>query len=459
MSDVDLVVIGAGAAGLGAAREGRRRGARVRLITAGEPGGDCTFTGCVPSKTLIAASRSANAFPVAMQRVRAAVARVAATESVEVLAAEGIEVVRGHARLLGRGRIEVDGTAMSAQRLVIATGSRPSIPPIPGLADVRYLTNESVFDLSSAPGSLLVVGGGAIGCELAQAFARFGTRVCIAEGAPRLLPGEHPQASAILAAVFGRAAIDVRAGIGIERLTALGNGASVAFADGSRIEVERLLVATGRAPETSGLDLAAAGVELDARGAVRTDATLRAGPGVYAAGDVTGRAMLTHAADDMGRHAAANALRRRARPWRPPVIPRVVFTDPEIAQVGLALAEAPPRARVAHLPLAEVDRAITDGAVDGFVELLAGPRRLLGNIGGGRLLGATIVAPRAGEMLAEPALAIATRMFTGRLAATMHAYPTWSSAIQLTAAQFFVEIGGRRARDATDSRPAADDPG
>ncbi len=453
MKDVDLVVIGGGAAGLGAAREARRRGARVRLITASEPGGDCTFTGCVPSKTLIAAARAGLTFPAATARIHAAIDRVAAAESADVLRAEGIEVIRGHARLHGNARgsvhLDVDGMLLQASRVVLATGSRPALPPIPGLGDVPYLTNESVFELRSAPHSLLVIGGGAIGCELAQAFARFGTRVTLVETGPRLLPAEDARAAAILTDVFTEAGITVRAATGVQNLVPGAAGASAVLSDGTRVEAERVLVATGRRAETADLGLDAAGIRVDVRGVPVTDPTLRAAAGIFAAGDVTARAMLTHAADDMGRHAAANALRRRPRPWRPPVIPRVVFTSPEIAQVGLGRDDAPTGARIAHLPLDEVDRAITDDATAGFIELIAGPRPVLRNLGGGRLLGATIVAPRAGEMLAEAALAIATGMFTGRLAATMHAYPTWSSAVQVAAAQFFVEIGGRRAHDTT----------
>ncbi len=453
MTDVDLVVIGGGAAGLGAAREARRRGARVRLITASEPGGDCTFTGCVPSKTLIAAARAGLTFPEAMARIRTAIDRIAAAESVEVLRAEGIEVIRGHARLRGNARgtlhLDVDGTSLQASRVVLATGSRPALPPIPGLGDVPYLTNESVFDLRSAPSSLLVIGGGAIGCELAQAFDRLGTRVTLVEAGPRLLPAEDARAATILTEIFTRGGITVHTATSVQNLAPNAAGAGAVLGDGTRIEAERVLIATGRRAETTDLGLDAAGIRTDSRGVVLTDPTLRAGSGIFAAGDLTARAMLTHAADDMGRHAAANALRRRPRPWRPPVIPRVVFTTPEIAHVGLGRDDAPAGAQIAHLPLDEVDRAITDDATAGFIELIAGPRPVLRNLGGGRLLGATIVAPRAGEMLAEAALAIATGMFTGRLAATMHAYPTWSSAVQMTAAQFFVEIGGRRAHDAT----------
>ncbi|MGH3276198.1 MAG: FAD-dependent oxidoreductase, partial [Streptosporangiaceae bacterium] len=217
---------------------------------------------------------------------------------------------------------------------------------------------------------------------------------------------------------------------------------------------DRLLVATGRQPVADHLGLENAGVRVDERGCVVTDRHLATtAPGIYAAGDVTGRMPFTHAAHAMGRLAARNALRRR---WSPPAafatraIPWVVFTDPEVAQVGLteAQAAAHPGARVAWLPLSEADRAVTAGRTQGFVMIIAGRRRVLGTAGGGRVLGATIVAPRAGEMIHEPALAMRTGMFTGRLAQTVHAYPTWSLAIQQAAAQFFGQYGSRTARPA-----------
>ncbi len=458
MTDHDLLVIGGGAAGLAAAREGARGGARVLLVSASDLGGDCTFTGCVPSKTLIGAAKEGLPFRDAVARVQSAITTVAAAESADVLRAEGIDVEFGQAGFTGPGRISVDGRPRPARRTVLATGSRPAIPPVPGLEEVAYLTNETVFspgafgatasDSGAAPRSLIVLGGGAIGCELAQALARFGTRVVVIETADRLLPGEDPRAAAVIADVFTREGIAIHTGVPVTRVNPHDTGVTVHLSDATAVEAEHLLVATGRRPHAGGLALDRAGIALDRAGAIVTDDRLRAAPGVFAAGDVTGRAMLTHAADDMGRHAAANALRRRPKRYHPSVTPRVVFTTPEVAHVGAALADAGHATRVAYLPLDEVDRAITDSNTDGFVLLLAGPRRVLRNAGGGRVVGATIVAPRAGEMLHEVSLAMATRMFTGRLAATMHAYPTWSSAVQLTAAQFFIPINGRRARPA-----------
>lgn len=457
MVDYDLVVIGGGTAGLAAARTGARRGARTLLVHDGPLGGECTFTGCVPSKTLIEAAKRRISYDEAHRRVQATVARIARTEDAAALSGEGIDVRRGRARFRTPGQIEVDGSRISAKRFVIATGSKPATPPVLGLSDASYLTNETVFELSSLPVSLAVLGGGAIGCELAQTFARFGTKVIVIESADRLLSKEEFEASALVEQALVRDGVDFRTGAKVERVAASSGGVRLMLGNGADIEAEHLLVATGRSAVTEGLDLRGVGVALDDRGNVRTDAHLEtAVDGIYAAGDVTGRLPFTHAADAMGRVAAGNALQSRRPPgaWRrskydPRATPWVTFTDPEVARVGITEPEAATRGgRVAYLPLDEVDRALTAGRTDGFIKILAGPRPVLRSVGGGQILGATIVAERAGEMIAEIALAMHTGMFAGRLAQATHAYPTWSSGVQLTAAQLVMEIGGRKARPA-----------
>ncbi|WP_201294862.1 MULTISPECIES: NAD(P)/FAD-dependent oxidoreductase [unclassified Nocardiopsis] len=448
----ELLVIGGGSAGLSAARTAVAAGARPTLVTEGPPGGDCTFTGCVPSKALIEAAARGEDFTAAMRRVRGAVDTVAATENEAALTGEGIEVVRGRAMFLSPYEVEVGTRVLTPDRVVIATGSAPLLPPVPGLRGLDPLTSDTVFSLRRRPRSLAVLGGGAIGCELAQAFARLGTAVTVVEAAGRLLPNEDPEASGVLAARFAAEGIGVRTGAEVSGASRTDGTAVLELADGGRVEAERVLVAVGRRPTTGSLRLAAAQVDLDRRGAVVTSACLATtSPSrVYAAGDVTGRVALTHAAHLMGRVAARNAL-RRGPPARldDSVIPRVTFTDPEVAHVGVTEREAArthPRARVAYLPLNEVDRAVVTGRTDGFVKIIAGPRRLLGDTGGGRVLGATIVSERAGEMVHELALAMRTGMFTGRLAQTVHAYPTYAVGVQQAAAQFVGGYGGRVAR-------------
>lgn len=449
----ELVVVGGGAGGLAAARTGARHGRRAAIVQDGRLGGDCTFTGCVPSKTLIESAARGRSFPAAMSVLHDVVEQIAATEDAGVLTEEGIEVIEGRASFVGPRVLAVGGRKLRAERVVIATGSSPSSPPIQGLPEVAYLTNETVFDLEELPRTLAIVGGGAIGCELAQAFRRFGAEVHIIEAEDRLLPREEPEAQVVLGEVFAAEGIALHLGAkvtGVEQSRS-GGGVRAQLGDGSSVEADRLLVAVGRRPVTEGLDPGAGGVELDERGFVRTDRHLRtSAPGVYAVGDVTGRLLFTHAADEMGRLAVRNAFRRGARSgFDASSIPWVTFTDPEIARVGLSEAEAAARGgRVAFLPMTGVDRAVVAGRTEGFVKLIAGPRRILRGAGGGGVLGATIVGPRAGEMIHEVALAIRTRMFTGRLAQAVHAYPTWSTAVRQAAAQFFFEGDGRSAQPA-----------
>nr|WP_219632271.1 FAD-dependent oxidoreductase [Haloechinothrix aidingensis] len=443
-----MIVLGGGAAGLATASRAVADGATTLLVTEGAPGGDCTFTGCVPSKTLIEAAADGLPFGKAMARVRDAVTRVAATEDEAALRENGIEVLRGRARFVARDRIEVDGHVLRAPRIVIATGAAPLVPPIEGLDGTPALTTDTVFELDERPSSLAVLGGGAVGCELAQAFARFGVEVSLVEEAGRLLPDGDPEASALVADLLTSEGVTVHTGTRVESIRGDGHRITLRSAT-ARIDTHRLLVATGRAPVTGTLELEAAGVSTDRAGAVIVDRHQEtSAAGVFAAGDVTGLFDNTHAAYAMGRVAAGAALRRTRRPaFSSAAIPRVIFTDPEIATVGLLEHEVnDPKARVAYLPMSEVDRAIAAEATTGFIKLITGPRRLLGDLGGGKLLGASIVAERAGELIGEPALAMTAGMFTGRLAQTVHAYPTWSMAVQQAAAQFFGEHGGRTAR-------------
>ncbi len=444
--DADLVVIGGGAAGLAAAREGRRRGATVLLVTESAPGGECTFTGCVPSKTLIAAAARRLPFGDAMRTVRATVEAIARTEDEAVLRGEEIDVVRGRAYFAAPNAIRIDGKRVRGRRFVLATGTRPAVPRIEGLDRVAYLTNENVFDLEVLPSSLVVLGGGPVGCELAQAFARFGSRVTLVERESRLLATEEPEVSATLVDVFVRDGVDVRLGASATKVEPTASAIRVQLDVGEPIEADAILVAAGRVASTDlGLDVGS--IEVEASGFVRTDDTLATtARDVWAAGDLTGRSPFTHAADEMGRIAAANALGRRRGRFDVRAVPFVVFTDPEVARVGCTTADLDglPGPRVAVRSMIDVDRAVTEGKTDGFVQLIGARRRVLGNAGGGRLVGATIVCARAGELINEAALAIRTKMFLGRLAQTIHAYPSWSIAMRQTAAQFFGYGNGAR---------------
>lgn len=452
--DPDVLVIGGGAGGLTAAREAARRGARPLLVSSGPLGGDCTHTGCVPSKTLLSEAARGSSFDDAMQIVRARIDTIAATEDEVALRRDGIEVRLGHARLRGDGCVDIDGTTVRPSRIIIATGARPAVPTVDGLTNSTYLTNETVFDLERRPTRLAVLGGGAIGVELAEAFGRLGSSVTVIEADRRLLAQEEPEASAVVQRSLESRGVRVVLGARADRVVQDHGGIRLLLDAGDTVEADQLLVATGREPVIENLGLEVAGVEVDDRGHIVTDDTMATtADDIWAVGDVTGQMPFTHAAGRMAFVAAANAtagrfqLRRsrfdrRAVPW-------VIFTSPEVARVGMSEVQAAEEGgRVAYLPLTEVDRAIIAGMTDGFVKLIAGPRRGLGNVGGGRVLGATIVAPTAGELIGEVALAMRTDMFTGRLAQTTHAYPTWSMALQETAAQFFFSHRGRSARPA-----------
>ena len=446
----DLIVIGGGAAGLAAARAARRRRARVALISDAPLGGDCTFTGCVPSKTLLSGARRGLSFSAAMSNVVQVIERVAHGESEEVLRAEGVDVIRGRARFLAPSLLEVDGSRLRAARVVIATGAGPLVPPIPGLDRQHVLTNDNVFRLAVRPERLAILGGGPIGVELAEAFARLGSRVTLVEAAARLLPREEPEASAAVEDYLVALGVAVRVATTCVRVTRVGRSSTLELSPAPSVDCDALVVAVGRSPSSASLDLDAAGVARDARGLILVDARLRTSArGVYAAGDVSQSLQFTHVADETGRIAAANALSRLgARRFHPEWVPMVTYTGLEVARVGVTEAQAGPGARVAHLPMSDFDRAAMSGEERGFVKIIAGPRRVTGHRIGGEILGASIVAPRAGDMLAEIVLAMRAHLYPARLAATSHAYPTWSTAVQMAAAQFFGDFGGRRARPA-----------
>jgi pyruvate/2-oxoglutarate dehydrogenase complex dihydrolipoamide dehydrogenase (E3) component len=451
--EYDVVVIGGGAGGLAAAREAVRRKARTVLVHEGPLGGDCTHTGCVPSKSLISAAAKGLSFGDAMKRVHQAIATIERTEDADQLKKEGIDTLNARAEFVGPRVLGVDGRRLSPNRVIVATGSGPVVPPIPGLREIAPLTNENVFDLEALPARLVMLGGGPIGCELAQAFHRLGSHVTIVEGMSRVLGREEPEASEVIATVLAREGIELALGCKAERVESNGSGGLWLHLEGGRVvDGDRILVAVGRRPSTQGFGLDRAGIELDERGFITTDDTLRTtADGVYAVGDVIGKLPFTHAADQMGRVAAANAVSRSPIPkkFTTDAIPWATFTDPEVAHVGMTEAEAAEHGgQVAFLPMTEVDRAVAADETDGFVKIVAGPRKVLRGLAGGQVLGATIVAPPAGEMINEIALAMRTHMLTGRLAQTVHAYPAWSMAIRQAAGQFFWEVGGRAARPA-----------
>lgn len=456
MQAFDIVVIGGGTAGMTAALAARSRGKRVALVEV-EPrlGGDCTFYGCVPSKALIELAKLAHdsrgaantgvfdRAPVldfaAVQRESARiVAEIARDERDERFTDAGIEVLHGNARFTSQTTLEVDGTPVAAAAFVIATGSAPAVPPIEGLETVDYLTNRTIFSLTKLPRRLLVLGGGAIGLELAQAFRRFGSEVVIVEQLGQLLPRDEPEAGELIAAALTGEGVDLH--LGVKVVAARMNGGDIVLTlDQGEVRGDALLVAAGRRGNIEDLGLDLLGVTCE-HGYIEIDDHARTNlENVYAAGDVTGGLQFTHVASHEGRVAGLNAAGKRAK-LDLRVAPWVTFTDPEIAHVGLTEAEARDRhdgVRVATYPMARVDRARIEGQPVGFVKLVTAKRRVVGRMGGGELVGAQVVGPRAGELIQECALAMQTRSFAGRLTQTIHPYPSMSMAVQQAAAQLF----------------------
>ncbi|TNC28040.1 dihydrolipoyl dehydrogenase family protein [Amycolatopsis alkalitolerans] len=441
----DLAIVGGGTAGLIAAKTAASLGARVVLVERDRTGGDCLWTGCVPSKSLIAAAQTAHRirtasrfgiepaepkvdFAAVMAHVRRAITRIEPADSPATLTAAGVEVRRGHAVFTGPRELRIDGEPLRFRHAVLATGSAPAVPHVRGLAEVEPLTSETVWELAELPGRLAVLGGGPIGCELGQAFARLGSDVTILEATGRLIPREEPQAGIALAATLALEGVPV-----LTSTTVTGvlqhDGAIRLELDGPRgvgpLEVDRVLVATGRQPRSTGLGLDAAGVRVDERGSVVVDAKLRtSNRAIYAAGDVTGALPFTHVAGMHGSIAATNALLAPVRRIDHDGIPWVTFTDPEIAHVGLTETDARRRHRDVRVRLLEhehVDRAVTENATDGFTHIVLD--------GQDRVLGATIVAPRAGEMIAELAGLVARQGRLRDLASVVHPYPAWSDGV------------------------------
>lgn len=468
-SRYNLVVLGAGTAGLVAAAGAAGLGARVALVERGLMGGDCLNTGCVPSKALLASARAvADAraagrlgvrtgegaradgprpdFAGAMNRMRKVRSELAAHDSAARFRDLGVDVFLGAGRFTARDAVEVEGSRLRFARAVIATGARSAVPPVPGLAEAGFLTSETVFDLTAMPARLAVLGGGPLGCELAQAFARFGSRVVLVEVEDRLLPMEDADAAQVVRDALSADGVEHAFGTrltGVER-TPTGRRLALAGAGGPRsVEVDAVLVAVGRTPNVTGLDLDAAGVALDGNGALRTDDRLRTtNRRVYAAGDVVGGRQFTHLADAHARIVIRNALFPGSSKASALTIPSCTFTDPEVARVGHGLesvAAAGLRTRAFVQPFDAVDRARLEGEDSGFV-------RVLVEEGSDEIVGATIVGRHAGESISLVTMAIQAGIGLADLASVVHPYPTRAMALGRVADQYQRTRLGHRAR-------------
>jgi len=454
MPDFDLLVIGAGAAGLSTAAISAALGLKVALVERAEMGGDCLNWGCVPSKALLAAAHAAAAVRGAGQfgiragepevdwagvraHVHGAIARIAPTDSEARFRGMGVEVIRASAHFTAPDQVEAGGRRLTFRRCVIAAGSAAVVPEIPGLGPVPWLTNETIFGLEEKPEHLVILGGGPIGLEMAQAHVRLGCRVTVIE-AGRIAGRDDPELADGLRRVLVREGVVLREGAELVRFEAEPPGFAALLEDGTRIAGSHLLLAVGRAPRLAGLDLAAANVTATPRG-IATDAGLRSVSNrrVWAAGDIAdpagiGPRAFTHVASQHAGVLARRMLFRLPAKVDYAALPRVTYTDPELAQVGMTEAEAREAGldpRPYRFPLAENDRAVAEGIEDGLVKLVVSPR--------GRLLGAGVLGRNAGEMAGMFGLMIGRKLPLTALAGLVLPYPTLAEAAKRAAGEFY----------------------
>ena len=422
----DLVVIGAGAGGLVTSGGAAQLGARTLLVEQHRLGGECLYTGCVPSKAMIAAAADSGDWATARGAVRGAIATIEPHDSPDRFRGFGVDVVFGRAIFTGRDTLRINDRDITARRFVIATGSDPAIPPIPGLADLPYRTNEDIFELAERPDHLLVIGGGVIGCELSQAFVRLGARVTVIDTGP-LLPRDDPDAVAVVRAQLVADGVVLHENSAIVSAAASPGGAALTLGDGSVISGSHVLVASGRAPRTQGYGLEAAGVEFT-RAGIAVDRYLRtSNTRIFAIGDCRDGPRLTHAADQDARTVIQNALFPFRKKTDYTALPAATFTDPELAQVGLteaAARAAHPSVQVLRHDFDHNDRSVTDRDMRGFVKIMA-----VGN----KVVGMTIVGAHAGELLALAGFAVAGKLSLSDLANQTYAYPTLAEAIRFAA--------------------------
>jgi pyruvate/2-oxoglutarate dehydrogenase complex dihydrolipoamide dehydrogenase (E3) component len=443
----NLVAVGGGTAGIIAALGAAGLGGRAAIVERHLLGGDCLNYGCVPSKALLRCARAVRQtalgaeygfvvdgavradFPAVMQRLRRLRAQISRHDSAQRFAGLGVDVFLGSAAFTGHDSLEVGGQTLRFARAVIATGGRAAAPALDGLAEVGYLTNETIFSLTELPRRLVVIGAGPVGCELAQAFRRFGSEVQLIGRGHAILPKEDPAAAGVVQAQLEREGVHLHLGWTTLRAERTGDSKSLLIERGGqkqKLIADEFLVAVGRRPNVEGLGLEAAGVAYTDRGVSVDDHLRTSNRAIFAAGDVCSKQKFTHAADAMARLCIQNALFLGRKRLSRLVIPRCTYTDPELAHVGLTPAEAAAQGVEIdsyRTDLKDVDRAIVDGEDQGFA--VVHTRR-----GTGRVVGATIVAAHAGEMIAEVTLLLTRKLALGALAGSIHCYPTQTEALK-----------------------------
>lgn len=444
----DLLVIGAGSGGLSVAAGAAQMGADVTLVEAAEMGGDCLNHGCVPSKALLAAAKQAHTlrkaalfgvmaenvtidYKVAQQHVQNTIAAIAPHDSQERFEGMGVRVIRAFARFVNHHQVIAGDATITARRIVIATGARATIPPITGLADVPYLTNETLFTIDTQPDHLIIIGGGPIGIEMAQAHARLGSKVSIIEMAS-FGAALDPEAAQILRAALEHDGVMIYDGTGLSAVAQKDGIVTCTLADGRKIEGSHVLVAAGRTPNLDGLDVHKAGVAFDKRGIKVTADLKTTNAKIYAIGDVAGGAQFTHVA---GYHAGVvlrSALFGLPSKAKMHAIPSVIYSDPEVAHVGMTLDAARhiygARAEVARFDYAQNDRAIAEHQTTGFAKAI---------IGGGRVVGATIVGHQAGEMINFWTYLVQHQEKISKVAAMVAPYPSLHEINKRVAGAYF----------------------
>lgn len=446
--DTDLLVIGAGSGGLSVAAGAAQMGARVVLLEGGEMGGDCLNRGCVPSKALLAAGRAARAqacaaafgvaevapevdFAAAKDHVAQVIAQIAPHDSQARFEGLGVRVIREYGRFISATEVEAGDHVIAARRVVIATGSSPLVPPIPGLDEVPFETNETIFAQRERPGHLLIIGGGPIGMEMAQAHARLGSAVTVIEG-DRVLNRDDPDLAAVVRGALEREGVAVAEGAMVSGVRREGDVIEIAAADGRVFRGSHLLVAVGRRANTEGLNLEAAGIETT-RAGIRVDARLRTtNRRVFAIGDVAGGLQFTHVAGYQAGVVIRSVLFGLPSRAASGHVPRVTYTDPELAQVGLTEAEAREkhgsRLEVVRFDFAGNDRAVAERRTEGFIKVM---------VVRGRPVGASIVGHEAGELIGLWSLALANRLKMGQIAAMVAPYPTIGELNKRVAGAYF----------------------
>ena len=455
----DVCIVGGGSAGLVVASGAAQLGLDVVLVERGPMGGDCLNFGCVPSKALIAAARAAQslrsgaAFGIApveptvdfgkvMDHVAGVITAIAPNDSVERFEALGVRVLQDEARFVGRNELLAGSHRIRSKRIVLATGSRPALPPVPGLAEVPHFTNETIFANRTLPSHLMVLGGGPIGVEMAQAFRRLGARVTVLEAAT-CLAKDDPELSAIVVARLRAEGIDIREGTRVASVERTGGGIATVLEGGERIEGSHLLVAAGRIPNVEVLELGRAGIVHDRRGITVDDSLRTSNRNVWAIGDCNGRYAFTHMAGHEASLFIRGALFRAPAKLDPAIVPWATYTDPELAQVGLGEREARAKhgdgIRVLRWKFSVNDRAQTEHETDGLVKAITDRR--------GRVLGAGIAGPQAGELIQTWCLAMAGRLKISTLAGFVPPYPTLGETAKRAAGSYYTEtLFGPRTR-------------